>query len=86
MNRVKFLTIAHTNHTFCSPISEDKAEQLLALLEPIPFYPILDVGCGKGEFLIRLCARYDVKVQRPILSSLFLAPILSIKLNSYGKR
>ncbi|BDA73727.1 SAM-dependent methyltransferase [Rivularia sp. IAM M-261] len=59
MNRVNFLTIAHTNHTFCSPISEDKAE-LLALLEPIPFYPILDVGCGKGEFLIRLCARYNV--------------------------
>ena len=60
MNRVKFSTIAHTKHTFCSPIGEGKANQLLALLEPIPSYPILDIGCGKGEFLIRLCERYGV--------------------------
>lgn len=61
MNHIKFSTIAHTDHTFCCPISEDKAQQLLALLEPIPSYPILDVGCGKGEFLIKLCTRYDVR-------------------------
>ncbi|HSH01403.1 MAG TPA: methyltransferase domain-containing protein [Anaerolineae bacterium] len=56
MKQFKFTTIGHQNHLFYSPISPTKANQLLALIPLQPNDIILDIGCGAGEWLIRLCA------------------------------
>lgn len=59
MDRAIFSTIAHADHLFFSPLSEQRAEQLLSLLEPAPSLPVLDIGCGQGELLIRVCERFN---------------------------
>ena len=42
---------------FNSPISSQKAVQLVSLLDLVPESHVLDVGCGTGEFLIRVVER-----------------------------
>ena len=43
------------------PVSEAKVERLLDLI-PLPSGSrVLDVGCGRGELLLRLAERYEVK-------------------------
>ena len=37
---------------FNSPLSSQKAKRLVALLELSPDSRVLDVGCGRGEFLV----------------------------------
>ncbi len=60
MDRQKFTTIAHTDHVFYSPLSQEKADWLLQLLE-FPFgLPVLDIGCGRANLLIQLCERFGV--------------------------
>lgn len=58
MDHFRFSTIAHSDHTFCSPLSSSKADQLVALLDLPAGARTLDVGCGKGELLLRLVQRY----------------------------
>jgi len=43
---------------FNSPISSEKANRLIDLLHLSPGSRVLDVGCGTGEFLIRIVERY----------------------------
>lgn len=57
MDPFKFTTIAHRDHVFCNPLGEQTVEHCLALLALTPEDRVLDVGCGKGEFLIRLVER-----------------------------
>ena len=52
--RMKFTTVAHRSHLFCSPMSDAKAALLLSHLELRRGDRILDIGCGKAELLIRL--------------------------------
>src|SRR5437588_4357178 len=58
MDHLKFTAIAHTDHLFCSPLSEEKADRLIDLLDLHPAAHVLDAGCGKAELLIRVVERY----------------------------
>lgn len=60
MNRTKFSTIAHGDHLFANPLSETKIDRVLGLLDLQPGAPVLDVGCGNAELLLRLIERFDV--------------------------
>jgi len=59
--RMKFTTIAHRNHLFCSPMSEEKADLLLSRLEQGNKDRVVDIGCGKGELLIRMAERFGIE-------------------------
>ena len=58
MNQFRFSTLAHGDHIFCSPMSSTKADELVELLELPASSRVLDVGCGKAEFLLRVAQRY----------------------------
>ena len=60
MNRTKFSTIAHHDHLFANPLSAKKIDRVLSLLDLQPDTPVLDVGCGNAELLLRLIERWDV--------------------------
>lgn len=60
MNPYRFSTLAHADHVFCSPMSSARADELVELLD-LPaacVSRVLDVGCGKAEFLLRTVQRY----------------------------
>ena len=56
---MKFTAAAHSSHLFCSPMSEEKAHLLLDHLELGSEDQVVDIGCGKGELLIRLVERFE---------------------------
>src|ERR1700743_634770 len=58
MNRFRFTTLAHSDHVFCSPMSSTRADELVELLDLHGPSRVLDVGCGKAEFLLRVLQRY----------------------------
>jgi len=60
MDRYKFSGIAHSDHTFWSPLSAPKADTLLGLIPLVPSARVLDVGCGPAELLIRLAERQAI--------------------------
>ena len=60
MDPWKFYAITHRDHRLMNPASEGKLQTLVELLRLPPRARVLDVGCGKGEFLIRLAQAYDV--------------------------
>jgi SAM-dependent methyltransferase len=58
---LRYSTIAHQDHAFLTPLSGPKVDQVLTMLELPPGARVLDVGCGKGEMLIRLAGRRAVR-------------------------
>jgi SAM-dependent methyltransferase len=60
-DQLRFTTIAHRDHVFLSPLSPAKVDQVLSMLELAPGARVLDVGCGKGEMLVRLAERWGVR-------------------------
>jgi ubiquinone/menaquinone biosynthesis C-methylase UbiE len=58
MSRFRFTTVAHGDHTFCSPMSSTRADELVELLGLPASSRVLDAGCGKAEFLLRAVQRY----------------------------
>lgn len=58
MNPFRFSTLAHADHLFCSPMSSARADELVEWLQLAPSSRVLDVGCGKAEFLLRAVQRY----------------------------
>jgi len=60
VDQTRFSTIAHTDHLFLCPLSMDKAEELIDALDLAENDRILDVGCGKGELLVRIVERCAV--------------------------
>jgi cyclopropane fatty-acyl-phospholipid synthase-like methyltransferase len=60
VNRPRFSAIAHAEHVFANPLGEGKVDRVLGYLDLAPSDRVLDVGCGKGEFLLRLIERYGV--------------------------
>jgi cyclopropane fatty-acyl-phospholipid synthase-like methyltransferase len=57
----KFYDISHKLHTYCNPLNKERLEALLQLLRLKPDSTVLDIACGKGEFLVRLAELYHVK-------------------------
>jgi cyclopropane fatty-acyl-phospholipid synthase-like methyltransferase len=57
MNRPRFTAIAHAEHPFANPLDEAKVDRVLGYLELGPSDRVLDVGCGKGEMLLRAIER-----------------------------
>lgn len=57
----RFTTIAHASHSFLGPVSETSVERLLARVSARggsgAATRVLDVGAGKGEFLVRALER-----------------------------
>jgi cyclopropane fatty-acyl-phospholipid synthase-like methyltransferase len=56
----KFHDIRHKNHLLCNPMSKEKFEKLCSLFRLKNGARVVDIACGKGEFLIRLAELYDV--------------------------
>jgi SAM-dependent methyltransferase len=56
MDTWRFYAITYRDHVICNPIGLAKLDALIRLLD-LPDAPrVLDIGCGKGELLIRLAA------------------------------
>jgi ubiquinone/menaquinone biosynthesis C-methylase UbiE len=60
MDRNRFSAIAHRNHAFSNPISEEKLMKMVGMMEPKPNDHVIDIGSGKCELLIRLVERFQV--------------------------
>lgn len=59
----RFTTIAHAGRAILGPLAPESVDRLLAAITP-PRRPVsrprvLDVGCGKGEVLLRAMRRFD---------------------------
>ena len=61
MNSWKYYDIVHRHHSLMNPIDEEKLDDLFDLLALAPSVKVIDIGCGKGEMLIRLVEKYKVK-------------------------
>ena len=56
--RDDFRRLAHTGITFNAPLSEERANALVAALPISPGHHVLDLGCGWGELLLRILAAH----------------------------
>lgn len=56
----KYYNITHKFHTLMNPQSEQKIDELIYLLDIAPSSRVIDIGCGKGEFLIRLADKVSI--------------------------
>ena len=61
MDMMKFYDITHREHEVCNPSSASKLESVIELLRLPPGAQVVDIACGKGEFLIRMAKAYDVR-------------------------
>jgi SAM-dependent methyltransferase len=61
MDNWKFYDIIHRHHTIMNPVNEEGLEHVYDLLELKRGARVADIGCGKGEMLIRLAEKYHVK-------------------------
>lgn len=57
----KFYDITHAEHVICNPTNEEKLARLVELLRLTPDDSVVDIACGKGEFLIRLAEAYGAR-------------------------
>lgn len=60
MDMWKFYDITHREHVVCNPMSEEKLARLVDLLRLPAGARVVDIACGKGEFLIRLAEAYGI--------------------------
>jgi SAM-dependent methyltransferase len=60
MDTLKFYDITHREHVVCNPTSEEKLARLVELLRLPADARVVDIACGKCEFLIRLAEAYCV--------------------------
>jgi SAM-dependent methyltransferase len=72
MDTWKFYDITHREHVICNPTSEEKLTRLVELLRLPAHARVVDIACGKGEFLIRLAEAYGVRGTGIDLSPLHL--------------
>jgi SAM-dependent methyltransferase len=61
MDPWKFYDIVHQRLSVMNPVDETKLERMYDLLELKPNDSVIDIGCGKGEMLIRLAEKYAIK-------------------------
>jgi len=61
VDTLKYFDITHREHVVCNPTSEEKLTRLVALLRLQAGARVVDIACGKGEFLVRLAEAYGVR-------------------------
>lgn len=61
MDMWKYHDITHREHVVCNPTSEEKLTRLVELLRLPTGAQVVDIACGKGEFLIRLAEAYGIR-------------------------
>src|SRR5512143_3756156 len=61
MDTWKFYDITHREHVVCNPTSSDKLARLVGLLRLPAKARVVDIACGKGQFLIRLAEAYGIR-------------------------
>jgi cyclopropane fatty-acyl-phospholipid synthase-like methyltransferase len=57
----KRMDIAHKYQSIMNPVTEAKLNSLIPLLKLKDDSSVLDIGCGKGEMLIKLAENYRIK-------------------------
>ena len=60
MDKWKFYAVTHRDHVIMNPLSSEALDEVLNLASIPANARVLDIGCGKGELLIRL-ARLGTK-------------------------
>jgi SAM-dependent methyltransferase len=60
MERADYTRIAHTGMSIMNPVPAEKLDEVIALLDLAPRGRVVDLGCGKGDLLRRIAARYEV--------------------------
>jgi len=70
---LKFYDITHREHVICNPTSEEKLAYLVELLRLPAGAQVVDIACGKGEFLIRLATAYGVRGTGIDISPFYIA-------------
>jgi SAM-dependent methyltransferase len=73
MDLWKYFAIGHEHHVFCNPISEAKVDELIALLDLPEEARVLDIACGKAEFLVRAVRRWKCSAVGVDISPYFVA-------------
>jgi SAM-dependent methyltransferase len=73
MDSWKYFDITHREHVICNPTSEEKLSRLVGLLRLPPAAQVVDIACGKGEFLLRLAEAYNIRGTGIDLSPFFVA-------------
>ena len=73
MDTWKFYDITHREHVVCNPTSEEKLTRLVELLRLPTGAQVVDIACGKGEFLIRLAEAYGARGAGIDISPFFIA-------------
>ncbi len=73
MDMLKFYDITHREHVVCNPTSEEKLTRLVELLRLPTGAQVVDIACGKGEFLIRLAEAYGARGVGVDISPFFIA-------------
>ena len=68
----KYYNITHKKHVVLNPMSIDKLDGLFSLLNFKPGSKVLDIACGKGEFLIRLVELFNISGTGVDISPYFL--------------
>lgn len=58
MDRQQLSALAHADHPIYAPVSDSRVDDLLARTVRRPDAHVLDLGCGKGEWLLRALRTY----------------------------
>lgn len=61
MDRWKYFDITHRENKICNPMNDEKLNKLVELLKLNRNANILEIACGKAEFLIRLAETYNIQ-------------------------
>lgn len=69
----KYFAVGHRDHKIINPMSEAKLDELIELLALRDDARILDIGCGKAEFLVRTARRWGCRGVGVDLSPPFVA-------------
>ncbi len=72
----KYYAITHKNHLICNPMNKEKLGKLCKFLKLKRGAHVLDIACGKGEFLIRLAEMYEISGIGVDISQFFIKDCL----------
>jgi SAM-dependent methyltransferase len=64
MDLWKYFDVSHAHHVFCNPLCEAKFDEVIGLIGPAlegREGRLLDIACGKGEYLRRAARRYGCR-------------------------